>query len=111
MTNETLTKERNIFLVGFVVITVSSVAFRHIVGGLSINDLGSILNVAVFVTFFAKGIIIYLTFRLSRFLKHPIWLTLLYCLLAPLPLLYLIPLVGLLFSVRNTRKSLMTGNA
>ncbi len=111
MTNETLTKERNIFLVGYVFITVTSVVFRHIAGELSIDDLDSILNVAVFMTFLAKGIIIYLAFRLSRFLKHPVWLTLLYCLLAPLPLLYLIPLVGLLFSVRNTRKLLMAGNA
>jgi membrane protease YdiL (CAAX protease family) len=111
MTNEGLTKERNIFLVGFVVITVTSIVFKHILGELSKNDLGYILNVALFMTFLAKGIIIYLTFRLSRFLKHPVWLTLLYCLLAPLPLLYLIPLVGLLFSVRNTRKSLMTTNA
>ncbi len=111
ITNEALTKERNIFLVGFIYIAVTSIIFRlFVVFGSPINDIDTVLKVALLLTFLAKGIFIYLTFRLSRFLKQPVWLTVLYCLLSPFSLLYLIPLIGLLVGVKNARKALLSGN-
>jgi hypothetical protein len=49
---------------------------------------------------------VYLVFRLSRFLSQPLWLTVIYCALAPFAVLYLIPLIGLLVGVGNARRSL-----
>lgn len=46
---------------------------------------------------------IYFVFRLSRFLQQPVWLTIIYCVLTPFSVLYLIPLVGLLVSLRKAR--------
>ena len=68
------------------------------------DALGSVIDGATIVV--AKSALAYLVFRLSRFLQQPVWLTLLYCLCAPFPILYLVPVIGLLVAVRTARKAI-----
>jgi hypothetical protein len=98
ITNEALTRERNIFLVGFVVRVVVAQ-----VGGWALDRAGETQNVAALAVA-ARVPLIYLVFRLSRFLDQPWWYTLLYCLLAPFSVLYLVPFIGLLVGVRSARR-------
>jgi hypothetical protein len=103
LTNESLTRERNLFLVGFFVLVVIGLIFRV---GFTLSPLEGVSEVAALLTLIAKGVLTYLVFRLSRFLRQPGWLTAIYCILAPFGVLYLIPLIGLLVGVSKARASL-----
>ena len=110
ITNETLTEERQLFVYGFIVLVLIGIVLNNV--DLSMFSIDTQEEIDKAVMFFAgatilgKIIFIYLVFRLSRFLKHPVWLTSIYCILTPFPLLYLIPFIGVLVSVRNKRKLL-----
>jgi len=110
LSNETLTKERNFFLKGFFILVLIGVFFRLFSLDVSPDDLETYQGIGAILTLGAKAIIVYLVFRLSRFLRQPVWLTVLYCILVPIALLYLIPLVGLLIGVKNTRRELASGS-
>lgn len=101
MTNESLTKERNTFLLGF----VGLIAIAQ-VGGWAITNAGD-RESALALGLGAKVILMYLVFRLSRFLAQPWWQTFVYCVLTPFALVYAIPFVALLVGVRNARRRLL----
>lgn len=105
MTDEALTRERNILLGGSLGLVVATVVL-----GLSMvpfaRDSGVVWVAISGIVVASKGVFVYLVFRLSRFLRHPVWLTALYCVLAPLSLLFLVPFIGLLVGVRNARRAL-----
>jgi len=116
--------EAKVFLYGYGLLIVGAVVFRFIIaplfGGMvdestileaSFDPLrlwwirpvngGELTGIVVVSIFFAaatKLTFIYLVFRLSRTLRQSPWLTLLYCLLAPFSVFFLIPLVGLLMA-------------
>lgn len=100
MTDQSLTKERNVFLLGFLLLTIVG----QLVGWVS-TSVGERWT-AVLVTLLAKAALTYLVFRLSRFLKQRWWQTGLYCVLSPFSILYLVPFVGLLVGVRHARRRL-----
>ena len=104
MTDQALTKERNFFLVGFIVLAGVGVVFRLIALSTPPASLEVVQTLGVTLTLVAKAIFIYLVFRLSRFLRQNVWLTIVYCVLAPFTLLYLIPFIGLLVGVKNARR-------
>jgi|SaaInlV_200m_DNA_2_1039689.scaffolds.fasta_scaffold32699_3 hypothetical protein len=110
ITNETLTEERQLFVYGFIVLVIIGIILNNVNLSLFSIDTQEEIDKAVmfFVAAIALGkiIFIYLVFRLSRFLENPIWLTIIYCILTPFPLLYLIPFIGVLVGVRNKRKLL-----
>ena len=100
ITNEKLNEERKIFVGGFALIILATfVLSKILIGVLPIEYYPSIPLIA-------KAFFVYLVFRLSRFLNQPIWLTIIYCILAPFSLLYLIPFIGLLIEVKRTRKKI-----
>ena len=109
MTDTQLTRERNLFLGGFALLIVMGIALRTMVMQASESATddapGSVFAGATVVV--AKIALAYLVFRLSRFLQQPVWLTLLYCLSAPFPILYLVPVIGLLVAVRTARKAIV----
>lgn len=104
MSNTDLTTERNIFLGGFFALAGVGIVFRLV--GLSLPEGPSegLWTLAAILTLMAKGIFVYLVFRLSSFLENPGWLTGLYCVLTLFSVLYLIPLIGLLIGVRKARE-------
>jgi|GEM_PF-1222814 len=104
-----LSKERNFFLLGFFTLVGVNLSFRLISVLAAAETQEDLLGLGVILTLFFKGIFIYLVFRLSRYLRQPLWLTILFCVLAPFSLLYLIPFVGVLIGVRNARRSLHSG--
>ncbi len=111
MTDKELTKERNIFICFFILAFVLSVLFQHL-------RMNSILKIdenfqthdfhgyTVILTFL-KCVFLYIVYRLSRFLKVSIGLTVLLCILAPLTLLQFIPFTILLVRVMSIRKMMM----
>ncbi len=111
MTDQALAKERNFFLAGFLVLVGVGVVFRLLAlstpppADEGLQGLGAIL------TLVAKAVFVYLVFRLSRFLRQPVWLTIVYCVLTPFSLLYLIPFVGLLLGVKNARRAVVASAA
>lgn len=107
MTNETLTKERNFFLTGFFTLVAIGVVFRLLELSTSPDAVEGVQGLGAILTLVVKVVFIYLVFRLSRFLRQPVWLTILYCVLAPFSLLYLIPFIGLLIGVKNARRALV----
>jgi len=110
LSNEIITKERNIYLVGFLLLVVIGVFFKLLALGGSPDAIENIQGIGAIGTLVGKGIFVYLAFRLSRFLRQPVWLTALYCILTPFALLYLIPFVGLLIGVKKARRTLVSGN-
>jgi hypothetical protein len=97
MNYEALLRERRLFLVGCAVLVAPAVAFRLFVvlGAIDPAATANFANVASLIT---KMVFIYLVFRLSRFLQLPVWLIIIYCVLAPFSVLYLIPFAGLLIA-------------
>ena len=106
LTAESLTRERNYFLVGFFALVASAIVIRLWVMQASDHETRQHADALLLAEVATKGLFLYLPFRLSRFLRHPAWLTFIYCVLMLLTLLYLIPLVGLLIGVRNARARL-----
>jgi hypothetical protein len=106
MTNEGLTKERNFFLIGFFILVAINLLLRLLTLAAPPQTMEKIVSIGMILTVFAKGFFVYLVFRLSRFLRHPVWLTVIYCIVTPFSLLYLIPFVGVLIGIKNVRKAL-----
>lgn len=100
MTNETLTHERNIFITIFFGTIGFNLVCSFILYGTTPDP-----DLNVTLTVFMKIACIYAAFRLSRFLKQPRWLTVLYCILIVSEIIYLIPLISLLIAVKNKRKT------
>ena len=111
MTEETLTKERNYFLAGFLALVGSAIAIRLWASQASDYEIRQHADALLLAQLAAKGLFVYLVFRLSRFLRHPAWLTVVYCILSPFSLLYSIPFIGLLIGVANARSRLRSGPA
>jgi hypothetical protein len=104
VTDKEITKERNIFLISFFISIFINVIFQILVSSdaeLASSQPNEIAKWGILIT---KGVFIYLVYRLSRFLKKPVWLIALYCILTPFAVLYLIPVIGLLLDVRKARK-------
>jgi hypothetical protein len=106
LTNQALTREQNFFLAGFFALVGIGVGFRLAASSTPPDALEGVQNLGAVLSFVAKGVFVYLVFRLSRFLRQPVWLTIVYCVLTPFSLLYLIPFIGLLMGVRNARRAL-----
>ena len=104
MTDQALTRERNFFLAGFLALVGVGVVFRLAALSTPPDALQGVHDLGVVLSLVAKGVFVYLVFRLSRFLSHPVWLTIVYCVLTPFSLLYLIPFIGLLVGVKNARR-------
>ncbi len=101
-----LTHERNIFLGGFGALIGLSLAIQLMLGfsfGLLLGR-NDALEFSAIVVLIAKTASVYFVFRLSRYLRQPIWLTILFCMLVPFALIYLIPFIGLLVAVKKVRK-------
>lgn len=102
MTNRSLDAQRNLLLGAAVLLFAVNTAlgtvfhFRlpdwELLGGF-----GVVLAVAV------RLVYVYTVYRVSHFLSQPAWVTLLYVVLAVFAGFELIPLVGLLISIRKTR--------
>ena len=107
MTHEKLTKERNIFIVFFTLSFVLSALFSHLrmqsILTIDENFQASDFHGYIVILTFLKLVFIYSVYRLSRFLKASKGLTVLYCVLAPVSLLQIIPFTLLLLKVKHTR--------
>lgn len=99
-------RERKFFLGGFLTIVATSILVRLIATQSGAFTSGESRQFLVLLTLAAKGTFIYLVFRFSRFLRKPWWLTILYCALAPIAILYLVPFIGLLGSGWKAKRSL-----
>lgn len=109
MNGQTLTKERNYFLTGcLALVLVGSVSRLLLLQSTPPDAAQDVQNAGAGLTLLAKLVFVYLVFRLSRFLRQPVWLTIAYCVLTPFSLLYLIPFVGLLVGIRNARRALVS---
>ena len=106
MTDQALTTERNFFLAGFFALAGIGVVFRFVALSTPPVALEDVQSLGVALSLVAKGVFIYLVFRLSRFLRQPVWLTIVYCVLTPFSLLYLVPFIGLLVGIKNARRAL-----
>lgn len=89
-------KERRYFVSGFLV----AIAIVFLLRVATIND-PSFLGLALYGTLISRVFFIYFVFRFSRALADPIWLTGLWCLLAPFSGLYVIPIIGLLITAHQ----------
>jgi hypothetical protein len=112
LTDENLTKERNFFLVSYISLVVTLVIYGLVIlfvfsSSPQFEDMraGGLLAALL-----AKIYSVYLVARLSRFLREPLWLTVIYCILAPFSGLFWIPTIGLLLKVRKTRKLISSEN-
>ena len=107
MTHGKLTQERNIFIVFFVLALVCSAFFNHLrmqnILNIDENFQVSVFHGYTIILTFLKGVIIYVVYRLSRFLKVSTGVTVVYCMLAPLSLVQVIPFIILLKKVKSTR--------
>lgn len=97
-----LKREQRIFIWGM----VGTVAVGWWLGLLILATSPSQPNEALAViTLTGKAAWIYFVWRLSRFLEQPVWLTLVYCVLTPFSLLWVIPVGGLVLALRKARIS------
>ena len=110
MTHEKLTKERNIFIVFFILTFVLYALFNHLrmqsILKIDENFQASDFHGYTVILTFLKLVFIYSVYRLSRFLKASKGLTVLYCVLAPVSLIQFIPFTLLLVKVKHTRLKL-----
>jgi hypothetical protein len=107
LTDQALRKERVSFLVGFFAIVGIGVVFELVAMATPPDLLEGVQSLGAVLSLVARAVFVYLVFRLSRFLRQPVWLTVVYCVLAPFSLLYLVPFVGLLVALRNARPALL----
>ncbi len=107
MTHEKLTKERNIFIVFFILAFVLSALFSHLrmqnILTIDENFQASDFHGYIVILTFLKLVFIYSVYRLSQFLKISKGLIVLYCVLSPISLLQIIPFTLLLLKVKHTR--------
>lgn len=110
MTHEKLTKERNIFVVFFILAFVLTALFSHLrmqnILKIDENFQASDFHGYIVILTFLKLVFIYSVYRLSRFLKVSKGLTVLYCMLSPVSLLQFIPFTFVLVKVKHTRLKL-----
>jgi hypothetical protein len=106
MTHEELTKERNIFLGVFILVALFALLFRTLTGTGIIEISKELELFAGIMTLLSKAVFVYIVYRLSKFLKVSVALTILYCLLTIFSILYLIPFIGLLLKVKSVRKTI-----
>jgi hypothetical protein len=109
LTGESLTRERNIFLVGTIGLAVCTFAWSYtVLGGYRQADVGTLDVLAVLGIIVLEAGAAYFVFRLSRFLSQPVWLTVVYCfcILMFFTIVYLIPFVGLLVAVGRARSEI-----
>lgn len=111
MTDEVLTRERNFFLAGFFTLAGIGVIFRLVALSTPPDAVEGVQGLGAVLTLVAKAVFVYLVFRLSRFLRQPVWLTIVYCVRTPFSLLYLIPFIGLLIGVKKARRALASSTA
>jgi hypothetical protein len=105
MTHEELSRQRNVFIFGFLgSIGVGWVLVQGL-GWLS-PDSESVRTVAAFLALCVKAFFVFLTYHLSRFLGNSTVATVVYCVLAPFAVLYLVPFIGLLVQVGRARTKL-----
>ena len=110
MTGTSLTRERNIFLGGLLGLAALTFIFNiTVLSGVSVADPATLDGVAVAGTLISKAAAVYFVFRLSRFLRQRVWLTVVYCILTPFSIVYLIPFIGLLVGVGRARRDLAAG--
>lgn len=104
MTDEALTRERNIFLWGTLGPLLAVAAVLGILSRASSSQGQPDFMLAVLIAVPALKVAwLYLIFRLSRFLSQRPWMTGLYLVLGFVSGLALIPFVALLVGVRNAR--------
>jgi len=106
LAHQRLTRERNVFLFGFLGMVVLNLIFRISFSFMDPYFAEQLLGFAAVMTLVCKTAFVYLVFRLSRFLGQPGWLIALYCVFTLLAVLYLVPLIGLLMEVKRTRRIL-----
>lgn len=90
MTREELTKERNIFIGIFILVALFALLFRTLTVTGIIEFTKEVELFAEIMTLLSKVVFIYIVYRLSRFLKVSIGLTILYYVLAVFSVLYLL---------------------
>lgn len=100
LTNQALTKERNGFLRTLLIIVGCAI----LLGVIEAAAPGDWSGLNGFFSLASTVTLIYRIARISRFLNTPIWLTVLYCVLAFIPILFLVPLIGLTSSFGKARK-------
>jgi len=104
ITGRNLTAERNRLLAAFVLLLAANLllgtTFHWGVPWEKYGGYGGLLLAG------AKLIYTYVVYRTSKVLRQPLWMTVLYVVLAPFAGFELIPLVGLLIGVRVTRGGL-----
>ena len=96
-----IARERSYFITGFLLCVLVGYG-----GGWVVAEEFRDPDASLVVSLGAKAFLILFVFRLSRFLKQPGWLTLLYCVLTPFSLLWLIPFFGLISGVNSARRRL-----
>ena len=105
LTHRALTVERNRFLIAFLIMFGINVVFRTAFH-FRLPDWEVLGGFAVFFVVAARVVYVFLVYHLSRFLGQPLWLTLLYCVLAVFAGFELIPLIALLVGIRRTRETI-----
>lgn len=113
---EDAVRERKIFLGGWGLLVLLNVLFR--LEAETVTDpvrAAALYELGLWMTLFAKGIGAYLTYRLSRFLGQPVWLTVVWTALSIFSLLYLIPIIALWLAandkIRELREAHTQGGA
>lgn len=102
LTHKTLTAERNYLLIGFAVMFGLNLWFGKAFQ-FGLPDWELLGGYAVFLALIARVAYVYLVYHASRFLGQPVWLRLIYTVLAIFAGFEVIPLVGLLIAVARTR--------
>lgn len=106
MTRKTLAAEAALFVGGVLLMTTLALAFRLFLQFHS-SDPFAWFNATRAFAMICKTIYVYLVFRFARVLQLPWWLTVVYCVLAPFALLYVIPFIGLLIKAWRVRRTLI----
>lgn len=118
ITEDSLTRERNIYLAFWGIVILVDIGFFFAflpylnetwLTSAEADSFNALYALAGLVTLAGKATAIYLTARLSRFLRNDTGLTVVYSILVLFALLYLIPLIALLVQVSNTRTKLLNG--
>ncbi len=100
---ETLKKEQRIFLFGFIG-TVVLAYFLAVLISIDTAQTEREIGIIVIIALISR---IYFVGRLSWAMHQPLWLTIVWCILAPLNFFWVIPVIGLLISLKQTKTKLM----
>ncbi len=115
ISNEDLTRERNIYLGFWAAVLAVNIFFGIVVassggrGKRVTPEMGSgLYGLAALATIASWVGTIYVTYRLAKFLGESTATTIVLCILSVMSCLYLIPIIYLLVKVRETRQRLRT---